>query len=92
MANTVFIGSFKQIITQRLKDFMQTQAVLNWKAAGGTGDIPDDVMQKAREELNSKKEAEQAVENGGNAGGPNKMLLIGGAIAAAALLILMLRK
>jgi hypothetical protein len=54
MANAVFIGN----ITQRWSDFRQTQAYLNWIASGGTGNIPDYVMKKAKEELSAKKEAE----------------------------------
>lgn len=85
----------------------KTKAYADWKAAGGTGDVPASVVAAADAELQGLKNqgysSQDIIEgkalinynnggNGGNAGGPNKMLLIGGAIAAAALLVLILRK
>lgn len=83
----------------------KTKAFADWKAAGGSGDVPASVVAAADAELQGLKnqgysdrdilEGKAVINynNGnGNAGGPNKMLLIGGAIAAAALLVLVLRK
>lgn len=84
----------------------KTKAFADWKAAGGSGDVPASVVAAADAELQGLKnqgysdrdilEGKAVINynngNGGNAGGPNKMLLIGGAIAAVALLVLVLRK
>jgi len=84
----------------------KTKAYANWKASGGSGVVPPEVIAAADAELQALKnqgysnleilEGKGLINNNnggnGNGKGPNKMLLIGGAIAAAALLVLILRK